>query len=92
MRLLMLLASASLLCGCAAQSGVVDMGGGQYFVSRQAATGIGGMGNLRADALREASAYCAAQSKRLEVVTVEEPPGPYILGKYPRSDITFHCV
>ncbi len=84
--------AATLTAGCASQSGVVDMGGGRYFVSRQAATGIAGMGSLRAKTMQEAGAFCIAQGKRLEVVQVEEPPGPYVLGKYPRTDLTFSCL
>jgi hypothetical protein len=44
----------TIFAGCASDSGVVDQGGGTYFVSKQAATGFSGLGNLRADATTEA--------------------------------------
>lgn len=89
-RIVALLALAS-LCACAAQSGVVDMGGGTYFVSRQAATGFPGMGNLRAEALQEAATTCRAQGKAVVVTEEHQTDPPYLLGNYPRIDLTFRC-
>lgn len=81
-----------LLTGCAANSGVVPMGQGVYTVSRQAATGFSGSGTLKADAAREADAYCKSQGKSLEVIEVKEAPPPYILGNFPKADVSFKCV
>jgi hypothetical protein len=88
---LIILAAAVLAAGCAAQSGVVDMGAGNYFVSRQAATGFPGMGNLRAEALREAADTCRAQNKAIAIVEEHQTQPPYLLGNYPRIDLTFRC-
>ena len=82
---------AALAAGCAAQSGIVDMGGGTYFVSHQGASLFSGMGNLRAEALREAAEQCRSQGKAVEVVEERQSDPPYILGNYPRIDITFRC-
>ena len=79
------------LTGCAYNSGVVDMGVQTHFISKQARTGFSGMGKLRAQVLGEAGKFCAAQDKELEVLKIEEPPGPYILGNFPRVDLTFSC-
>lgn len=83
-------ASIALLASCAAQSRVVDTGGGSYFVSRQAASGFSGMGNLRADALAEAAQTCGG--REVQIISERETPPPYLLGNYPRIDITFRCA
>ena len=86
---ILLAISSALLSGCASNSGVVDMGSGTFFVSRQASTGLGGMGTLRADAYRDATAKC--HGKPVSVVKTEESKPPYILGNFPRVDLTFRC-
>lgn len=80
------------LCGCAANSGVVPMGGGSFMVSRQAATGFSGTGNLKASAVKDASAYCAAHGQDFEVTSATQNEGPFILGKYPRAEVNFRCI
>jgi hypothetical protein len=81
-----------LLTGCANNSGIVAMGPDIYFVSRQAATGIGGMGNLKAEALGEAGQFCGAKRKTLQVISQNESKPPYILGNYPKTELQFKCV
>ena len=81
-----------LLGGCASNSGVVLIGPDTFMVSRQAATGFGGLGTLRADAFREAGAYCVSQRKTLRVINTSQSSGPYIYGNYPRADIEFMCL
>lgn len=85
------LGTAVLLAGCATNSGVVNIAPDTYVVSRQAASGFGGMGNLRAEALQEAGAACAQQGRALRVVSEKEAPPPYVLGNFPRIDVTFAC-
>lgn len=80
------------LTGCASNSGVVSMGQDTYFVSRQAATGIGGMGNLKADAIGEASHFCGAKGKALQVISQKDAEPPFILGNYPKTEIQFKCA
>lgn len=50
---------AGLVCGCATNSGFAPMGNARYKVSRQAATGFSGLGDLEAEALKEAGQCCA---------------------------------
>lgn len=78
--------------GCTAQSGIVTLGQDQYFVSRQAATGFSGLGTLKADALSQAGAHCAAQQREVLVTSEKETQPPYILGNFPRIEIKFSCV
>jgi hypothetical protein len=80
------------LSACAADSGVVRMGSDTYMVSKQAATGFSGLGNLKADALKEAYAQCSQTGKSIQIVNSQESKPPYIFGNYPRVDITFRCV
>lgn len=83
--------AALLLAGCASNSGVVPGGQGTYSITAQAATGFGGLGDLKADALRTAAAHCAGSSKDFEVIEMRETKPPYALGNYPRIDLRFRC-
>jgi len=81
-----------LLSSCAANSGVVTIGPDTFMVSRQAATGFSGLGNLKAEAFQEANQYCASQKKHIRVVNTSESSPPYLLGNYPRVEIQFMCL
>jgi hypothetical protein len=50
------------------------------------------MGNLRAEALAEAGATCRGQNKTIEILHEEQTQPPYLLGNYPRIDLTFRCA
>jgi uncharacterized lipoprotein YajG len=88
---IILVAVTVMLSGCAANSGVVEVGPGAYLVSRQASTGFSGAGTLKADAINEAGAYCAKQGKKINVTHAEEAQPPYILGNYPKAEVQFMC-
>lgn len=88
MRKLILLA-VFCVSACSMNSGIRDIGGGTFFVSRQAATGATGLGTLRADALEQAARHC--QGRGIELVSETSSRPPYILGNFPRVDITFRC-
>lgn len=85
-------ASVVFLAGCAANSGVVQIGKETYMVSRQAATGFSGSGTLKAEAFQEATTYCESQSKSLQVVSTHEAMPPYILANFPKAEIQFMCL
>ncbi len=80
------------LAACASNSGVAPMGQDTYMVSRQAATGFSGSGDLKAEALREANEYCLAQKKSMEVLNTVEAKPPYLLGNYPKAEVQFKCI
>lgn len=80
------------LAGCASNTGVTPMGGSTYMIAAQAATGIGGLGNLKADILREADQFCVAKGQEMDLVRVHENEGPFILGKFPRAEVQFRCT
>ncbi|CAB3803893.1 hypothetical protein LMG28138_05421 [Pararobbsia alpina] len=61
-------------------------------VSRQAATGFSGMGNLKATVIQEANRYCMNNGQHLQVVHTSESQPPYVLGNYPRIELQFMCL
>ena len=84
--------AVTFLGACASHSGVAPMGAGVYMISKQAATGIGGLGNLKAEVLQDAEKHCTEKATQLEVVKVTENEGPFVLGKYPRAEVQFRCM
>jgi len=86
------ISAALILTGCAASSGVVPIGKDTYMSSKQAATGFGGLGNLKSELFSDAARYCATEGKTVQVVNTSENAGPYILGNYPRAEIQFMCL
>jgi hypothetical protein len=91
MRIGFMLSTFILVSGCASQTGVVPTGEGNYLVAKQAATGFPGLGNLKADALKEANQFCAGKGADLFVTRSFETQPPYVLGNYPRAEIAFRC-
>ncbi len=83
---------AILLVGCASNSGVIPIGPDTFMVSRQAATGFSGSGNLKAEAFQEANQYCLGQKKKLQVVNTVEAQPPYVLGNFPKAEVQFMCL
>lgn len=92
MKKIILVASAIVVSGCAANSGVVPIGQDTYMVSRQAATGFSGSSTLKAEAFKEASAHCQAEGKVIQVVSTQEASPPFILGNYPKAEVQFMCL
>ena len=80
------------VAGCAANSGVAPLGGDAFVVTRQAATGFSGSGNLKGEALGEAGQYCAGQNKSLMVTNAKETGPPYVMGNFPKAEVEFMCL
>ncbi|MFH1342779.1 MAG: hypothetical protein ABIL01_16500 [Pseudomonadota bacterium] len=83
---------ASSIIGCAANSGIATTGPESFMVSRQAATGFSGSGNLKAEALNEASEYCTVRGKVIFVTDTTEAQPPYVLGNFPKAEVRFMCL
>lgn len=79
------------LISCASNTEVIKIGEGKLFIAKQAATGFPGTGAIKTEPLKEASEYCKSQNKTLKIIDLKENEGPYILGKYPRVELTFIC-
>jgi len=67
------------------------VGNEQFFISKQAATGFTGLGNLKAEAIKEGTVFCNAMKKEFELVSQDQSEGLQVLGNYPRVEITFIC-
>jgi hypothetical protein len=91
-RALIIMGSATFLAGCAINSGVVPAGQGTYFITRQAATGFTGIGDLKADAYRQADAFCRKRGLFLDILHTREAPPPYIFGNFPKVEVRFTCL
>lgn len=91
MKLVAILAAA-LLMGCAATSNITPMGRNTFLMTKQAATGFPGLGNMKAEVLTEANAHCVQLKKTMEVVSTSESRPPFILGNYPRVEVQFTCL
>jgi hypothetical protein len=87
-----LICCALLFVSCATDSGVVQVGEDTYVITKQAATGFSGMGNLKADALKEAYANCSKSNESVKILSSQESQPPYIFGNFPRIELTFSCV
>lgn len=80
-----------IIVSCASNTGVIQIGEGKLFIANQAATGFPGTGGIKTEAIKEASEYCTSRNKSLKIVELKENEGPYVLGKYPRVELTFLC-
>ena len=80
------------LCGCAVNSGIVNTGKDTYMVSRQAATGFSGSGNLKSKALQEAKEFCEKQGKNMKILSTSESKPPYVFGNFPKAEVQFMCL
>jgi len=80
-----------IISSCAINSGIVPVGNEQFFISKQAATGFTGLGNLKAEAIKEGTVFCNAMKKEFELVSQDQSEGLQVLGNYPRVEITFIC-
>ena len=92
MHRLLALGFVLLFVSCASNAGVIEMGGGSYFVSRQAGSGFEGLGTLKAAALKEAAAICSPLQKSVAILSENQSEPPYIVGNFPRVDLTFRCA
>jgi hypothetical protein len=61
-----------MVAGCASQTGVVPNGQGGYLIAKQAATGLPGLGNLKAEAMVEANQYCQSQGREFLLTSETE--------------------
>lgn len=88
----MLVAALCCFAGCATHSGVTPMGGGSFMIAKQQATGFPGLGSLKAEIITEGFEHCRKAGRDFKLLTASETQPPYILGNYPRAEITFTCA
>lgn len=80
----------SLLYGCSAANGVVRTEKGTFVVSR-ASNGISGPGELKAESMEAARAFCERSGQALQVVDVRSSEPPYYLTNLPQVKVEFMC-
>jgi hypothetical protein len=61
-------------------------------ISRQAASGFSGLGALKVEAIKEGEIHCLSLGKSIKVISTSDSQPPYVLGNFPRTEITFMCV
>lgn len=92
MRIALMVAWTLVLAGCAANSGIAPTGPNSFVVSRQAASGFSGSGTLKGEALTEAGQFCASRNKILLVTDSKEAAPPYVMGNFPKAEVSFMCL
>lgn len=82
--------AATALVGCAGTTGVVPIGRDTYSVSHRDNGPMASLGALKAQAYKEASAFCAAKEQDVEVLKANDVPRS--LGQFPETEIVFTCA
>ncbi|MEK7761222.1 MAG: hypothetical protein AAB433_06560 [Nitrospirota bacterium] len=89
MRIVISTAALLALFGCTTNSGIVDLGGGNYVYEKEDAMAYNG-NSVKVEILKEASAFCAKQGKQLSVQSSDAKPyTPY--SSYAGAEIQFSC-
>lgn len=91
MKIAYLLPTAAFLTGCATQTGIVPIGTDTYMVSRQGYVVTQSVVAIKADAYKEAAAFCRQEGKEFQVVNTSSAEG--IPGRrLPTAEIQFMCL
>jgi hypothetical protein len=83
----------ALAAGCASDSGVVAESQGNFFITKQGATGFNDVTAIRVEALEEARRFCSGQpgpGNDMFVTRASEIP-PGLFGQFPKVEIHFRC-
>lgn len=89
MRIIISIAALLTLFGCATNSGIVDLGGGNYVYEKEDAMAYNG-NSTKVEILKEAAAFCAKQGKQM--VVQSSTAKPYTLGSsYAGAEVQFSC-
>ena len=81
--------SLVLVAGCATNSGIVDLGGGNYVYAKEDAMAYNGNAT-KVEILKEAAAFCQKQGKQMKVSSSEAKPYmPY--SSYAGAEVQFSC-
>jgi hypothetical protein len=91
MKRIIALSTLLVLTACAIDTGVVPLNNYTFTITKQAGTGFLGIDGVKEGVLQEATKYCANLHKTLKIISSQETQPPYILGNFPRADMTFSC-
>ena len=67
------------------------MGKDTFMIAQQQATGLPGLGHMKAEIIAEGTRHCARLGQEFQIVSAHETQPPYVLENYPRSEIEFIC-
>lgn len=77
------------LSGCATNSGIVDLGGGNYVYAKEDAWAYNGNAT-KVEILKEAATFCQKQGKQMTVQSSDAKPYmPY--SSYAGAEVQFSC-
>lgn len=82
--------SAALLTCCASTTGVVAIGKDMYMIAREDNGPGASLGAIKAATFKEATSFCAAQSKTMQLVKESDTPRSF--GQFPQTNMQFTCV
>ncbi len=89
MRIFISALSLLALSGCATNSGIVDLGGGNYVYAKEDAWANNGNAT-KVELLKESAAFCAKQGKQMTVQSSDAKPYmPY--SSYAGAEVQFSC-
>jgi hypothetical protein len=84
------LVAALALAACAASTGVIPIGSDTYSISHRDNGPLSSLGALKAAAYKDATAYCAAKDKKMQVLRSNDVPRS--LGQFPETEVQFTCI
>jgi len=77
------------ISGCATNSGIVDLGGGNYVYEKEDAMAYNG-NSIKVQILKEASAFCSKQGKQM--IVQNSSAKPYTIGSsFAGAEVQFGC-
>jgi hypothetical protein len=79
-----------LAAGCASSTGPVQIGRDTYSIMGKSYAPSANLTDLKADAYKEASAFCAKQGKTANVIDTQGTPRGF--GQFPEAEVKFSCV
>ena len=71
---------------------VLPMGNDTYMYTREAGTGFTRQTKLLKKAMLVIEAFAETKDKEFEIVKIFKNEGPFILGNYPRVEVTFKLL
>jgi len=89
MRIVISILAVLAFSGCATNSGIVDLGGGNYVYEKEDAMAYNGS-STKVAILKEAAAFCAKQGKQMTVQSsAAKPYTPY--SSFAGAEVQFSC-
>lgn len=89
MRIVISALALLVLSGCTTNSGIVDLGGGNYVYEKEDAMAYNG-NSVKVEILKESAAFCKNQGKELFVKSSDvKPYNPY--SSYAGAEVQFSC-